>query len=1210
MWITGRKMIASIGVLVTLLGHFGGQVSAYRGDLALVDGGYNGLVVAISDYVPQDHCNHIIHGLKSVLLEFSGELWKATGGRASLREVTVALPRSWRTDAITCSLLTPLSATASPTDAHIRVTTPHPAFGSRPWTQQSEGCGRQGDYIQMGGDLLRATTNNTYVHAARLLVAEWVKFRWGVFEEKGYPGDPLYPPKFRDPVNFSMRPNSCYTQEIIPAPFCTTDAHIPEAPTKHNAQCIGRPAWDIIKMSQDFMGGRSRPLNGSAALTPSIRFVQERAARVVLVVEDTAVMNIQRRWEFVRKAVRRIVVYDLPDGAYFALVVFNSEATIASPLSKMDSTTDVRQRVGSSLPRNPSRVPESQKCVLCGLQEALTALDDDPEKATGASIIFLTTGKGAATDRAVHDMSELAIARGVRVDTIIYPLTERRGTSTATHGLENLVSVTKGSAFTIMDEGVGNDSKVSMMVALMDALYAAVRHSAPPVSPGAPVLLHSKSYPGGIASMAMGSFTLDESLGPKARFSIYYYDLNHVGNTVQLTAPSGHTIASVNMQEEDGDANVIFVNIPKAERGIWQYRVENRADSHQGLIIQVTGSESGNRKISLRLWTSSGDSVVNMTDSSMPVIVYAEVREGVMPILNAKVSARLQRLGTNTTGSNYDSIAIDLFDNGFGDPDITEGDGVYSRYLPSLKGNSGHYQLSVTADDNNGLALSPVSETYSLLGHNYPEKEMITCCGSKIKYAPINAVAPFQRSTIYGVLDIVAPSTGIDTVPPTRILDLRSTVNLTTHEVSLFWTAPGNDYDWDRASYYEAVLASSWSEAKAFDGERVSGMPVPMLVGTEQVVTIQVDRYDQMIYVAIRAVDEAGNRGGVSNIATIWVPHPPTTPPAITTHNILELTSSLPGPQGQEITQPVRVAGLNLEDMAVIIGSVFGFLMIAVALGMICYCYIARRRCHQDKRDTEKLEGNRNGMIKGNSSFALDQNESQDSADSAIKDGEVAQLKDVGRPLSPMQSWGASRLLQEHERRFSVTSGPLVDASGPMPHFQSPQDPFPDVTLSAVISYPNSETPSTSHSDPPAYQPPYTTESYAPYPYQSGGYSHDELPPYTPTVVSSQSSQASTVFTHEIPSSQPSENSYQADCNSYPSENPSKVGEISYCQAQPFMYVKYPDEGNFNSQAQLSHSKVPPPVAPKPPLAARAAAAAAASSKISAEPKRRNITQV
>lgn len=380
---------------------------------------------------------------------------------------------------------------------------------------------------------------------------------------------------------------------------------------------------------------------------------------------------MQRRWEFVRKAVRRTVVYDVPDGTYMSLVVFNSVANTVAPLSKIDSVSDVRQRIGSSLPRNPSTVPESHKCVLCGLQEALRALNSDPVGSAGANIILVTTGAGTATHHQMDEMVRMIQNSGVIVIPVVYPLTEKPGTisSSATNSLEPLIKASgegSGRMFTVIDEGVGNDSKVSMMVALMDALLAAIRISSQSDSTGTPIIVHSQSYPGGISSMSSGTFTLDDSLGPSARFSVYYYDLNHVGNTIQLTTPSGGVVKSANMQEEDGDANVIFVNIPKAERGIWGYKVENRADSHQGLHVQITALENPSRKISLKLWTSSKGAPLTIPDPSQPVILYAEVKDGGAPILGAQVEAKLQRLGTNATRYPYEPIHIKLFDNGAG----------------------------------------------------------------------------------------------------------------------------------------------------------------------------------------------------------------------------------------------------------------------------------------------------------------------------------------------------------------------------------------------------------------------------------------------------------------------------------------------------------------------------------------------------------------
>lgn len=259
------------------------------------------------------------------------------------------------------------------------------------------------------------------------------------------------------------------------------------------------------------------------------------------------------------------MVYDVPDRSHVAIVTFNSIATRVAPLNFIESEySDKRQKVGSALPRNPSSVPESQKCILCGLQEALRTIDDASQDAVGANIILVSSGAGVATLNQMDEMLHLIESRRIRVTPVIYPMTERSGStrSAIAHGLEPLAG-SGGRSFTVMDEGVGNDSKVSMLVALMDALMAAVRLSGQPDSPGTPVLVHKSAYPGGIASMSTGSFALDDSLGPNARFSVYYYDLNHVGNSIQLTKPSGQTLVAA--QEEDGDVNMIFVSLENAE---------------------------------------------------------------------------------------------------------------------------------------------------------------------------------------------------------------------------------------------------------------------------------------------------------------------------------------------------------------------------------------------------------------------------------------------------------------------------------------------------------------------------------------------------------------------------------------------------------------------------------------------------------------------
>lgn len=54
-----------VGVIlvVAVLGATQG-VTAHPRDLQLINNAYEGLVVSISNSVSQEHCNHVIHGLK------------------------------------------------------------------------------------------------------------------------------------------------------------------------------------------------------------------------------------------------------------------------------------------------------------------------------------------------------------------------------------------------------------------------------------------------------------------------------------------------------------------------------------------------------------------------------------------------------------------------------------------------------------------------------------------------------------------------------------------------------------------------------------------------------------------------------------------------------------------------------------------------------------------------------------------------------------------------------------------------------------------------------------------------------------------------------------------------------------------------------------------------------------------------------------------
>ena len=155
-----------------------------------------------------------------------------------------------------CKAVTSVTPTAPPIDSHIELTKPHPYFGVRPWAKQSQGCGIPGDKIELGSEIFSSKSNISHVHTAKLLLAAWVQFRWGVFDENGHKDDEIYPPMYIDSETLSLKPNRCLEPSDRHAPFCSNANHIPEAPTKQNSLCAGKSAWDVIMQSQDFINDR------------------------------------------------------------------------------------------------------------------------------------------------------------------------------------------------------------------------------------------------------------------------------------------------------------------------------------------------------------------------------------------------------------------------------------------------------------------------------------------------------------------------------------------------------------------------------------------------------------------------------------------------------------------------------------------------------------------------------------------------------------------------------------------------------------------------------------------------------------------------------------------------------------------------------------------------------------------------------------------
>lgn len=116
-------------------------------------------------------------------------------------------------------------------------------------------------------------------------------------------------------------------------------------------------------------------------------------------------------------------------------------------------------------------------------------------------------------------------------------------------------------------------------------------------------------------------------------------------------------------------------------------------------------------------------------------------------------------------------------------------------------------------------------------------------------------------------LQVVATGQG-DVTPPAAITDLAASP-AGSGEAALTWTAPGDDGSSGQASFYEILWATS-AAGLTTSPNLAAGAPAPSPAGGSDAHTVT-GLPAGTIYFDVRARDEAGNRGGASNLASAVV---------------------------------------------------------------------------------------------------------------------------------------------------------------------------------------------------------------------------------------------------------------------------------------------------------------------------------------------------
>ncbi|XP_046463087.1 calcium-activated chloride channel regulator 1-like [Daphnia pulex] len=304
--------------------------------------GYENVLIRIADDVSSADCLQTISNLKVMLLEASSALCTAVEGRAYFRNVTILIPNHW---AANRNCLVDTNITWPRTHmADLIVTPNHPNFGSQPFTLNYGGCGVSSLPVRLPIGYLTALGKGVAI------AHEWFHYRYGVFDEIGVNGDPLYPDGYQiTQPEAEILPTSCTNEPLkgewigsewqnsndngnitssimfstnFPSinRLCTAENHLKAPPTKQNWLCGSRSVSEIVYSHHDFIENNNTQARNCSQTTFSVATNRHRGYHIILDV--TSAMGVDNLTKSATFAASHFVWF-LPEGSIVSIDTFS-----------------------------------------------------------------------------------------------------------------------------------------------------------------------------------------------------------------------------------------------------------------------------------------------------------------------------------------------------------------------------------------------------------------------------------------------------------------------------------------------------------------------------------------------------------------------------------------------------------------------------------------------------------------------------------------------------------------------------------------------------------------------------------------------------------------------------------------------------------------------------------------------------------------------
>ncbi|XP_065597277.1 calcium-activated chloride channel regulator 1-like [Cyrtonyx montezumae] len=834
----------------------------------LNESGYEDLVVAINPTVPEDA--NIISNTMTMIKDASNYLFEATKHRFFFKSVKIILPKTW-----TKKNYLRLK-TESYDKADVIIADPHLKYGDEPYTLQYGGCGKKGRYIHFTPNfMLDSSLVQVYGERGRVFVHEWAHLRWGVFDEyninapfyvsenagvqatrcsAGVTGKPVFQNcignkcetrecqydgqlyeagcAFVPELNQNSKSSIMYMQYLPSVvEFCDKYTHNYEAPNMQNKICNYKSTWETIMESDDFRNS-SIVTSLKPPFETTFQLLQTQDRAVSLVLDVSGSMAASNRITNLRNAAEVFILQIIELGSWVGIVTFESSATVRSLLVQITSASR-RQSLVQYLPTTASGGTN----ICAGIEKGLQIITEKIGTTYGSEIVLLTDGE----DSGMSVCRERVRESGAIIHTIAL------GPSAASE-LEEFSNMTGGLKLYAVDVDVPSK--------LIEA-FSEITAGSGDISEQS-IQLESKEQTVPSSGWINDTVTMDNTVGNDT-FFVFSWSIKQP--FFFLRDPKGKEYRSSDFTIDTSNLKTARLGINgTAEVGDWHYYIQNDYTAAQIISVTVTSraASSDIPPVTVHAYME----VANIAPN--PVVVYAEVSQGFLPVLGATVIATIE--------NDLTAVSLPLFDNGTG-ADMTKNDGVYSSYVTSLNGN-GRYNLKVSAQGRKKTIRLGHRQNRALYVPGYIENGKIQMNAPRPEVADEEIQAnlgSFSRISTSSIkLDNSPnPTSGF---PPCKITDLDAYIENET--VVLTWTAPGGDLDNGKADHYIIkssanllVLRDEFDNAASVDSSHL----IPQEAGSSETLTFKpvnlVIENGTVIYIAIRAVDDTNLISDTSNIA-------------------------------------------------------------------------------------------------------------------------------------------------------------------------------------------------------------------------------------------------------------------------------------------------------------------------------------------------------